>query len=52
MKLAKYCRLLTGCLGGVYMLQAAGCTADSLLLSIVNLTLSALISQLLGTPVL
>lgn len=52
MKLVRYCRLLTGCLCGMYILQVAGCTFDSLLLSVVNLTLSALLSQLLGTPLL
>jgi len=33
-------------------LQAGGCTIESLLLDVINITLSVVLTQLLGTPLL
>lgn len=35
---------------GLIMLQTTGCTVDTLLDTVINLTLTALLSSLLGTP--
>ena len=48
----KCCRLITYGACGMYMLQFAGCTIDSVLQNVISLTLSALLTELLSTPVL
>ncbi len=45
-------RGLTALAGGACLLQAGGCTIDSLLLNVISITLSAVLTQLLGTPLL
>lgn len=45
-------RGLTALAGGACLLQAGGCTIDSLLLDVISITLSAVLTQLLGTPLL
>ncbi len=52
MKLKRCSSLVMGLACGMCLLQIAGCTVENLLLNVVNLTLSALLSQLLGSPVL
>ena len=45
-------RGLTALACGACLLQAGGCTIESLLLDVVSITLSAILTQLLGTPLL
>lgn len=45
-------RLITYAACGMYMVQFAGCTVDAIVQNVISLTLSALLSQLLGTPLL
>ena len=52
MKIKRVHRLLIGSTCGACLLQATGCTIDQLLTDVSGLILSALLSQLLGTPLL
>ncbi len=45
-------RRLTALACGACLLQAGGCTIESLLLDVIGITLSAVLTQLLGTPLL
>ena len=45
-------RGLTALACGACLLQAGGCTVESLLLNVVSITLSTVLTQLLGTPLL
>ncbi len=45
-------RGLTAFACGACLLQVGGCTIESLLLDVISITLSAVLTQLLGTPLL
>ncbi len=45
-------RGLTALTCGACLLQTGGCTIESLLLDVISITLSAVLTQLLGTPLL
>lgn len=52
MRIKRVYRLLIGSTCGACLLQTTGCTLDQLLTDVSGLILSALLSQLLSTPVL
>ncbi len=45
-------RGLTALACGACLLQVGGCTIESLLIDVLNIALSAILTQALGTPVL
>ncbi len=52
MRFKQCIRRLTAIACGACLLQAGGCTIESLLLDVIGITLSAVLTQVLGTPLL